>query len=102
MGWHPRSPVRRRPPAATLWRDQPEGGQVPMSGRTAPPGPATTPPGSLMTGAVSHTEPGDQAVPDGDLKKDNGGKIEARLSGEAVDPLSAEAAIAVGVRRVPV
>src|SRR5579859_3218539 len=43
-----------------------------MSGRTAPPGPATTPPGSLTTGAVSHTEPGDQAVPDGDHQEDNG------------------------------
>src|SRR3954464_9815644 len=50
-------------PAATLRRDPPAGGPVPISGPPVPPGPVTTPPGSSTTGAISHAEPGDQEPP---------------------------------------
>ena len=40
-------------------------GQVPISGRPTPPDPATTPPGSLTTGAASHTGPSDRSSPPG-------------------------------------
>ncbi|SDZ01768.1 hypothetical protein SAMN05660209_04382 [Geodermatophilus africanus] len=50
-------------PAATLRRDQPAGGHVPISGPPVPPGLVTTPPGSSTTGAISHARPGDQELP---------------------------------------
>ena len=60
--------VTKRPP-----RHQMPGGRVPISGQPTPPDPATTPPGSSTTGAVSHTGPGDQRTPtSGPTKKVTG------------------------------
>ncbi len=47
--------VTKRPPRRCASE-----GRVPISGQPTPPDPATTPPGSSTTGAVSHTGPGDQ------------------------------------------
>src|SRR3712207_9450752 len=62
-------------PAATLRRDQPTGGHVPISGPPVPPGPVTTPPGSSTTGAISHAEPGDQEPPHRRREEGNGQEV---------------------------
>lgn len=93
--------VRRQQPAATLRRDHPGGGRVPISGQTDATRPGDNTPRIIRTtGAVSHAEPSDQHTPiiEGTSKVTGGGRRPVAVAVVSGLGLVALASLALGAR----
>lgn len=88
--------VRRQQPAATLRRDHPFGGRVPISGQTDATGPGDNTPRIMRTtGAVSHAGPSDQHPQHRGHEEGNGGSV---LSVEEMVDNVREAGLTIDLR----